>query len=62
MMRRASQPVGMVDRDRRLNVRFSDEEMEMLHALAEKRGLTAADYVRQFIREAYESEFSRKKR
>ncbi len=36
-----------------LNVRVTDEEGEMLKALAEAQGLSASDVVRQMIRRAY---------
>lgn len=52
----------MVDRDRYLTLRASKEERDMLKALAEREGLTASDYVRQFIRRAYEKAFSGKAR
>lgn len=51
----------MVDRNRRLNLLISDEEHAMLAALAEKRGITASDVVRMFIRDAYAEAFGDKR-
>lgn len=47
----------MVGREKRLNVRVSDEEMEMLKALAEAEGLRQSDVLRLFIRRAYVDRF-----
>ena len=38
------------DRDRQFRMNLSDEELQMLKALAEKQGLTASDYLRMLIR------------
>jgi hypothetical protein len=43
----------MSDRDKRLNIRVTEEEAEMLRGLAEREGLSAADVVRLFIRRAH---------
>jgi hypothetical protein len=43
----------MVDRNKYLTIRASDEEISMLRVLAEEEGLTASDYLRQFIRREY---------
>jgi hypothetical protein len=45
-----------------LNVRISDEEVDMLRALAERAGLTASDLLRQYIRREYAEAFPPKKR
>jgi antitoxin component of RelBE/YafQ-DinJ toxin-antitoxin module len=52
----------MAERDHRLNVRISGEELEMLQALAEQRGVSASDVVRMFIREQHELTFGKRKR
>ena len=53
----------MVERRRtlNLNVRVDEDEAQMLKALAEQKGLSASDIVRQFIREAYAHAFPPKK-
>jgi predicted DNA-binding protein len=43
----------MVERDRRLSIRIANEEWDMLHALAEREGISASDYIRLFIRRTY---------
>jgi hypothetical protein len=40
-----------------LHLRVSEEEIAMLRALAEDRGLTASDIVRTMVREAYRQRF-----
>jgi len=50
----------MVDRDRNLNVRASDEELDMLKEVARFMGLKQSDTVRQLIRQAY-AELPKKK-
>lgn len=45
-----------VSRDKRLNVLVSAEELEKLQALADKAGITASDWVRLRIREAFDAE------
>jgi hypothetical protein len=47
----------MVDRDRRLSIRIAEDEWQMLHALAEKEGVSASDYVRLFIRRTHADVF-----
>lgn len=49
-------------RNRRLSMLISDDEWEMLQALADGTGLTASDWVRLRIREAYEATPPKKKR
>ncbi len=48
----------MVDRERVLNVRLSDEEVQMLTAIAEQLGLSQSDCVRQWIRRTFAEMFS----
>ena len=43
----------MVERDRRLSIRIAEEEWTMLHALAEREGVSASDYIRLFIRRTH---------
>lgn len=43
-------------RDKQLHVLLSDEEERMLEAVADRRGLTSSDWIRQTIRQAYESD------
>jgi hypothetical protein len=52
----------VIERNRRLSMLISDEEWAMLQTVAERAGLTASDWVRQRIREAYGSEQPPKKR
>jgi hypothetical protein len=40
-----------------VNVRMTDDEAEMLKALAEREGLSASDIVRQYIRKAHAKAF-----
>lgn len=51
----------MVERTRMLNVRVTDDEAEMLRALAERAGLNVSDTIRQYIRRAYAEAFPPKK-
>lgn len=44
-------------RDVSVMVRMTDDERSMLAAVAERRGLTRADIVRQCIRACYREEF-----
>jgi hypothetical protein len=46
----------MPERNYRFNMMLSDEEERMLRTLAERRGLTASDLLRQTIRTMYESD------
>ena len=50
----------LVDREKRLNIRISDEEGAMLHALAEQAGISASDFLRLYIRKAYAVAFPEK--
>jgi uncharacterized protein (DUF1778 family) len=50
----------MVDREKRINVRASETEAEMLRELAEREGVSQSDYVRLFIRRAYAETFPSK--
>jgi uncharacterized protein (DUF1778 family) len=54
----------MVDRrrERNLNFRVSEEEADMLKALAERQGLSASDFLRQYIRRAFAETFPPKKK
>lgn len=45
-----------VDRSHRFNMMLSDSEMEMLRDLADVRGLSAADVLRQLLRDAHKAE------
>jgi uncharacterized protein (DUF1778 family) len=58
----ALQDSDMVERQRtlNLNVRITEEEAEMLRALAKRRGLSASDIVRQYIRSAHAKEIDTK--
>jgi len=49
-----------IERERSLRVRISDEELAMLQALADQRGVTVSDYIRLTARETYRSEFGDK--
>jgi hypothetical protein len=53
----------MVDRarTRNLNIRVTDNESEMLRALAEREGVSASDIVRLYIRRAYAEAFPPKR-
>jgi hypothetical protein len=42
-----------IERKYRFNMMLSNDEERMLRELAERRGLTASDLLRQFVREAY---------
>lgn len=50
----------MIERNRRLSMKISDEEWTMLQALAERDGVSASDFVRTFIRRAYAEAFENK--
>jgi uncharacterized protein (DUF1778 family) len=47
----------VIERPKRLNVRITHEEWSMLEALADREGMSASDYVRQFIRRAHATAF-----
>lgn len=51
---------SMVDRDLYLTLRVSEEEREMLRALAERDGVSASDFVRLHIRRTYREAFGDK--
>jgi hypothetical protein len=42
-------------RNRRLSMLINDQEWTMLQSLADRAGITASDWVRMRIREAFES-------
>jgi hypothetical protein len=47
--------LGVVEtRTKATAIRFSDEELEMLKAIAQAKGLTQSDVLRQYIRREYE--------
>jgi predicted DNA binding CopG/RHH family protein len=50
----------MVDREKRINVRVSDVELEMLSVLAEADGVSQSDFLRLHIRKVYAERFSTK--
>lgn len=50
----------MVDREKRINVRVSEQEAEMLAELAEADGISQSDYLRLHIRRAYADRFTPK--
>lgn len=47
-------------RDYMLRVRMTEDERQMLEALAEKSGLTASDIVRQLVRREHAATFGEK--
>lgn len=51
----------MTDRDRKLTIRVSNDELAMLEALAEADGLSASDIIRQYIRRSHAARFSDQK-
>jgi len=51
----------MVERNRYVTIRTSDEEAAMLYALAERDGVSQSDYLRLFIRRTYAEVFGDKK-
>lgn len=52
----------MVERDKMLNIRISEDEDRMLKALAEHQGMSISDVVRQYIRRAFAEAFPPTKR
>ena len=48
---------NMVERDRMLNVRVTEDEDRMVKALAEHRGMSIGDVIRQYIRRAFAEAF-----
>lgn len=51
----------MVDRERMLNVRVADSEIEMIKELAEHMGLSQSDVIRQLLRKAHAEAFGSRK-
>jgi hypothetical protein len=51
----------MVTRDKRLHMLLSQDEWVMLQSLAERLGVTASDWVRLRIREAFEGQKAAKR-
>ena len=49
-------------RDRSLRVPLFDDELEMMHAMTEVTGLSAASLVRTWLREKHAERFGEKKR
>lgn len=47
--------LSMTDRSRRMNVLMTNEERAMLQALADERGVTASDWVRLAVRNAFDA-------
>ncbi len=52
----------MVDKDKRLHVRVTSEELRMLDEIAEREERTAADVVRRLIRQAHAEAFGSPKK
>lgn len=50
----------MVDREKRINIRVSEQEAEMLGELAEAEGLSQSDFLRLYIRRAHAERFTPK--
>jgi uncharacterized protein (DUF1778 family) len=51
----------VTERDRRMTIRLSEEELAMLQALADADGVTVSDYVRLAGRHAYAERFGAKR-
>jgi hypothetical protein len=51
----------MVKREHRLHMLLSEQEQRQLQELAEHAGLTASDYVRQFVRREHAAAFDGQK-
>ena len=47
----------MVDREKRINIRVSEQEAQMLAELAEREGVSQSDYLRLYIRRAHAEAF-----
>jgi antitoxin component of RelBE/YafQ-DinJ toxin-antitoxin module len=45
----------MAERERLVNVRMTDNEAEMVRAVAEHMGLSQSDTIRQLVRRAFEA-------
>jgi hypothetical protein len=52
--------MNATERTTMFQVRMSDEEISMLRALAERKGVTASDFVRLFVRDAFAATFGDK--
>ena len=52
----------MPERDHNMNLRVSAEELAMLRAVADRAGLTASDYLRQYIRHSHAEHFGEKRK
>lgn len=52
----------VVERTHRLSMRISEEEWDMLQAMADSAGISASDWVRLRIRDAYAQQPPKKKR
>jgi uncharacterized protein (DUF1778 family) len=48
----------MVDRERRINIRVSESEAQMLQELAEAEGVSQSDFLRLYVRRAHAERFS----
>lgn len=46
-----------LERDRQFRIRLSDDELAMLHELAERDGVSAADFLRLYIRRSHAEAF-----
>ena len=55
-----SMPRPQSDRVRNLRVNVSDEELEMLRALAANAGVTSSDIIRLLVREAHRTTIATK--
>jgi hypothetical protein len=51
----------VLERDKRLTIRVSAEEVAMLEALAEAAGVSGSDFLRLHVRSAYAEKFGDKK-
>jgi hypothetical protein len=51
----------VIERDRKLTIRISADEVSKLEALADSDGVTGSDVLRTFIRRAYAERFGEKK-
>jgi hypothetical protein len=51
----------MVERNKTWNVRVTEQEDEMLKALAEHQGMSISDVVRQLVRRSFADAFPAKK-
>ena len=49
-----------IDRDKNLRVMMSEDELRMLHELADLAGLTASDIVRTLIRQEHAAKVGQK--